>query len=30
MLDINDEGALEAGQCMDELIRKVNSELTGG
>lgn len=30
MLDINEEGALEAGKCMDELIRKVNSELTGG
>ena len=30
MLDINNEGALEAGQCMDELIRKINSEITGG
>ena len=30
MLDINDEGALETGQCLDELIRKINSELTGG
>tara|TARA_Y100000389_G_scaffold205124_1_gene263587 strand:+ start:14738 stop:15565 length:828 start_codon:yes stop_codon:yes gene_type:complete len=28
-LDINDEGALEAGHCLDEFIRQVNSHITG-
>lgn len=28
-LDINDDGALEAGQCLDEFIRQINSHITG-
>jgi len=28
-LDINDDGALEAGQCLDEFIRNINSHITG-
>lgn len=27
--DIMDDGALEAGQCMDEFIRNINSHITG-
>ena len=27
--DINDDGALEAGHCMDELVREINSHITG-
>jgi hypothetical protein len=28
-LDINDDRALEAGQCLDEFIRNINSHITG-
>lgn len=28
-LDINDDLALEAGRCLDEFIRKINSHITG-
>ena len=28
-LDINDDGALQAGQCMDDFIRNINSHITG-
>jgi len=27
--DINDDGVLEAGHCMDELVREINSHITG-
>ena len=28
-LDINDDGALEAGRCLDNLVRDINSHITG-